>query len=67
MISALFLIGGIHSTTTLKTYKQAKYLFNPANKKSLSEESFKEKRKTFTSICSLLTWFNIQILNLCHK
>ena len=30
-ISALFLIAGIHLTTNLKTYEQAKNLFIPAN------------------------------------
>ena len=37
----------------LKTYKRAKNFFNPANKKSLAEESVKEKRHTFIGICSL--------------
>ena len=31
MISALFLIAGIHSTTNLKTYEQAKKFFNSVN------------------------------------
>ena len=67
MISALFLIAGIHSTANLKTYKQAKNLFNPANTNSSSEESLKEKRHTFISMCHLLTWLNMQILDLCHR
>ena len=47
MISALFLVAGIHSTTDLKTtYEQAKIFFNPANTQSSSEESLKEKRHT---------------------
>ena len=45
MISALFLIAGIHSTTNLKTCEQAKKIFNPANTQSLSEESHKENVK----------------------
>ena len=31
MISALFLIAGIYSTTNLKTYEQAKKFFNSVN------------------------------------
>ena len=46
MISALFLVAGIHLTTDLKTYEQAKKFFNPANTQSSSEESLKEKRHT---------------------
>ena len=38
VISALFQIAGIHSTTSLKTYKQAKNFFNPENAQSSSEE-----------------------------
>ena len=30
------------------------------------EQSLKEKRKTFIGMCTLSTWFNMQILNLCH-
>ena len=41
MISALFLIAGIHSTTNLKTCGQAKKIFNPANTQSFSEKSHK--------------------------
>ena len=66
MISALFLISGIHSTTNLKTYEQAKNFLNPTNMQYSSEESLKEKRKTFISMCSIFTTFNMQILNLCH-
>ena len=40
VISALFQIAGIHSTTSLKTYKQAQNFFNPENTQSLSEEFF---------------------------
>ena len=65
--SALFLIAEIHSTTKLKTYEQAKNFFNPANTQSSSEQSLKEKHHTFTGICSLFTWFNMQIINLCHR
>ena len=39
MISVLFLTAEIHSTTNLKTYEQAKNLFNPGNTQSSSEES----------------------------
>ena len=67
MIPALFLIAGIHSTTNLKTSEQAESVFNPANTQSLSEESFKEKRHMFIGMCSLFTWFNMEMLNLCHK
>ena len=41
-----------------KTYEQIQ---------SSSEESLKEKCKAFIGMCSLFTWFNMQILNLCHK
>ena len=67
MISVLFLIAGIHSTTKFKTYEQAKNFFNPANTQSSSEESYKRKSYTFIGMCSLFTWFNLQILNLCHR
>ena len=67
MISALFLITGIHSTRNLKTFEPVKNLFNPANTQSSSEESLKEKHHTFIGMCSLFTWFNMQILNLCHR
>ena len=67
MISALLLIAGIHSTTNLKIYEQAKNFFNPANTQSSYEESLKEKHKTFIGMCSLFTWFNMQILKLCHR
>ena len=63
--SALFLIAEIHSTTNLKTYEQAKNFFNPVNTQSSSEKSLKEKH-TFTGMCSLFTWFNMYIINLCH-
>ena len=59
VISALFLIAGIHSTTNLKTYEQAKGFFNLANTKSSSEESLKEKRHTFMGMCSLFTWHGV--------
>ena len=36
----------------LKNYEQAKNFFNPENTQSSSEESFKEKRKTFIRMCS---------------
>ena len=61
MISALFPMAGIHSTTNLKIYEQAKKFFNPANS---YDESLKEKRHTFIGMCPLFTWFNMQILNL---
>ena len=67
MISAFFLIAGIHSTTNLKTYEQAKALFKQANTQSSFEESFKKKRKVFNGMCSLFTSFKRQILFLCHK
>ena len=41
VISALFLIAGIHSITNLKIYEQAKNFFNSANTQSSSEESLK--------------------------
>ena len=43
MISVLILIAGIHSTTNLKIYEQAKNFFNRANTQSSSKESLKEK------------------------
>ena len=46
MISALFLIAGIHSRANFTTYEQVKNLFNPANTQSSFEESLKEKRET---------------------
>ena len=60
MISALFLIAGIHSATNLKTYEQSKKLFNPTDTQSSSEKSLKEKR---TFICM----FTMQILKSCHR
>ena len=36
---------------------------NPTNTQSSFEESFKDKHKTFIGICSLFSWFNIQMLN----
>ena len=65
LISTLFPIAGMHSTTNLKIYGQAKNFFYPANVHSPSEETIKEKRKTFIGMCSHSTWFNMQILNLC--
>ena len=62
----LIISAGIHSTTNLKTYEQSKNFFNPEIQ-SLSEESLKEKRKRFVGMCSLFTWFNMQILNLCRR
>ena len=51
----------------LQTYEHAKNFFKPANTQFSSEESFKEKRHTFIGMCSLFTWFNMQIMNLCHR
>ena len=62
-----WIISDIHSTTNLKTYEQAKNLVNPANAQSSSEESLKEKLHTFIGMCSLFTWLNMQMLNLCHR
>ena len=67
VIFALFLTAGIHSTTNLKTYEQAKNFFNPANTRTLYEETFKEKCKRFIGMCILFTWLNMQVLNLCHR
>ena len=59
MVSALFLIAGIHSTTNLKTYEQANNFFNPADTDSPHlKNSLKDH--TFIGMCSLLTWFNIK-------
>ena len=66
MISALFLVAGIHSRTNLKTYEQSENFFNPGNAESSSEQSLKEKRHTFIGMGSLFTWFNLQILDLCQ-
>ena len=52
MISALFLIAGIHSTRNLKTYEQTKNCFNQANTQSSFEGSFKKKREAFFGTCS---------------
>ena len=65
MISALLLTAGIHSTSNLKTYEQAKNVFIPANTQS-SQKSLEEICRTFIGMCSIFTWFNMQILNLCH-
>ena len=35
-------MAGIHSATNLKTYEQAKKIFNPAYTKSSSDESLKK-------------------------
>ena len=59
VIFALFRIAGINATN-LKTYEQA-------NTQTSSKESLKEKRLTFPISDSLFTWFNMQILNLCHR
>ena len=67
MISVLFLITEIHSTTNSRTYEQAKNLFNPGNTQSSSEESLNKKRHAFIGMCSLFTWFNTQIQNLRHR
>ena len=66
MISTLFLIAGIDSTTKklIEIYEQVKNVFNPANTQSSSEEYLKKKRETFIGKCSLFIWFNMQILNL---
>ena len=37
MISALFLVAGIHSRTKLKTYEQSENFFNPGNAEFSSE------------------------------
>ena len=55
MISALFMIVRIHSTTNLKSYERAKNTFNPANTQSSSEESLNVKRRTFIDMCPLFT------------
>ena len=59
MVSALFLIAGIHSTTSLKTYEQANNFFNPADTDSLHLKN-PLKDHTVIGMCSLLTWFNIK-------
>ena len=41
--------------------------FNLANTQSSYEESLKEKLHTFIGMCSLFNWFNMQIMNLCHR
>ena len=42
---------------------------NSFNKKlkNLSEEYLKEKRQNVYWLCSLFTWFNMSIPNLCHR
>ena len=54
MISVLFPIPGIHSTTNLKTYEQAKNFFNATNTQSSSKEPLQEKSDTSIGICSFL-------------
>ena len=54
MISALFLITGIHSTTELNPFEQAKK-FLTQQVQSSPEKSLKEKRHTFIGMCSLFT------------
>ena len=44
-----------------------KNIFNLANTQSSYEESLKEKLHTFIGMCSLFNWFNMQIMNLCHR
>lgn len=67
VISALFLIARIYSTTNLETYEQAKNFFNLTKTQYLSEKSLKEKCHKFIGMCSFYTWFNMQVLNLCHR
>ena len=57
------MIAGIHST---KTYKQAKNFFIQGSTQFSFEKSLKEKGKTFISTSSLSTWFEKEMLNLCH-
>ena len=66
MISALFLIVGIHLTTNFKTCEQTKYLFNATNTKPSSEESLKGKRHTLIGLCPLFIWFKMQVLRHYH-
>ena len=65
VISELFLIAGIQSTTNLKIYEQEKILLTLQTESS-SEESLKEKRHVFIGMCSFFTWLNMQIPNLRH-
>ena len=65
VISELFLIAGIQSTTNLKIYEQEKILLTLQTESS-SEESLKEKRDVFIGMCSFFTWLNMQIPNLRH-
>ena len=51
----------------LQTYQLIIIFFIPANKQFSSEDSFKEKCHTFIGMCLLFSWFNMQILNLCHR
>ena len=51
----------------VKIYEETKNFFNPANTHSSSEETLKEKRYKFIDMCSLFTWFNMEILNVCHR
>ena len=59
MISALFLIAEIHSTTNLKAYEETKNFSNPANPQTSSEESFMENVK------SLLVCVPISLGSIC--
>ena len=67
MISALFLIARIHSTTNLKTYEQAKNFFNPANTQSSSEECLREIRHMLIGMSSLFYLVQYASTELCHR
>ena len=65
VISELFLIAGIQSTTNLKIYEQEKISLTLQTESS-SEESLKEKHHVLIGMCSFFTWLNMQIPNLRH-
>ena len=61
MISGLYIIAGIHSTTNLKTYEETKKI-NQATIQSASKETLEEKGKKFIGMCSLFTWLIFKYL-----
>ena len=46
----------------LKTYEQAKHLFNPGNTQSLYGESLKEKRRRFVFPFQLVQYTNTEFM-----
>ena len=71
IVFTLFLIAAIHSTANSKSFinEQIIIFYSPSNALCSSDNLIKIKHfnhHTFTVICSLSTWFNLQILNFCQ-